>query len=69
MDNEEMRLADYRKRLSDEFDRIQKSFDDDKPEIKKQTTKPMTKKLTAQKAQAIKDEVRAEETHNWTTNK
>ena len=62
-----MRFADMYKSLQWEFDRIQRDLENEKPPKKllKRDTVPSSK-LTAQRMDAIKKEVEAEETHPWT---
>ncbi len=50
-----------------EFDHIQRSNSNNKPKIKRRDRQasPAPQKFTAAKMQAIKDEVEAEETGNW----
>ncbi len=62
-----MGFADMYKSLQWEFDRIQRALKMEKPPKKmpQRDTLPSSK-LTAQRMDAIKKEVEAEETHPWT---
>ena len=67
-----MDMGSHYTELKNVFDQIMRSYGDTSGKninIRKREGRPQSKKLSAEKAQAIKDEVHAEETNCWTNHK